>query len=214
MAGGFGRQILGETWIDHHGHHGFQSTRGVVAKGMEQNPIVRGCDDIWCPTDVYEVRLPLPGDCRPLVLGQVLEGMKPSDKPIAGPKNDPLMPVAWTKPIRRGRNVGRVFTTTMGSAQDFQSEGCAACWSTPPTGAGLEEKIPAKANVDLVGQYHALPSVAASFARAQGVQQHPRQPLLELGRRNGVLPSAARHFRHAADSTSSTKFLPARRTGH
>ena len=27
--GGFGRQILGETWIDHHGNHGIQSTRGV-----------------------------------------------------------------------------------------------------------------------------------------------------------------------------------------
>src|SRR3954462_2680962 len=27
--GGFGRQILGETWIAHHGKHGVQSTRGV-----------------------------------------------------------------------------------------------------------------------------------------------------------------------------------------
>jgi len=28
--GGFGRRILGETWIDHHGRHGFESTRGVM----------------------------------------------------------------------------------------------------------------------------------------------------------------------------------------
>src|SRR5213594_2025375 len=28
--GGFGRQVLGETWVDHHGHHGSQSTRGIV----------------------------------------------------------------------------------------------------------------------------------------------------------------------------------------
>ena len=31
--GGFGRQVLGETWINHHGKHGSQSTRGLIAKG-------------------------------------------------------------------------------------------------------------------------------------------------------------------------------------
>ena len=29
---GFGRQVLGETWISHHGNHGKQSTRGIIAK--------------------------------------------------------------------------------------------------------------------------------------------------------------------------------------
>ena len=28
--GGFGRQVLGETWVDHHGGHGWQSTLGIV----------------------------------------------------------------------------------------------------------------------------------------------------------------------------------------
>ena len=32
---GFGRQVLGETWISHHGQHGKQSTRGVPAPGQE-----------------------------------------------------------------------------------------------------------------------------------------------------------------------------------
>ena len=80
--GGFGRQILGETWVNHHGHHGVESTRGVIAPGMENNPIVRGCEDIWVPTDVYTVRLPMAEGCQPLVLGEVLEGMKPTDKPV------------------------------------------------------------------------------------------------------------------------------------
>src|SRR5687767_12947094 len=31
--GGFGRQVLGETWLNHHGKHGTQSTRGIVAEG-------------------------------------------------------------------------------------------------------------------------------------------------------------------------------------
>ena len=34
--GGFGRQILGETWINHHGAHGKESTRGVIAPGRRE----------------------------------------------------------------------------------------------------------------------------------------------------------------------------------
>src|SRR5207253_3098871 len=47
--GGFGRQILGETWVNHHGAHGKQSTRGLFAKGMEKHPILCGIKDgdIW-----------------------------------------------------------------------------------------------------------------------------------------------------------------------
>ena len=61
--GGFGRQVLGETWIDHHGHHGKQSTRGILVRSELRHPILRGIrdGDIWGPTDVYEVRLPLRG---------------------------------------------------------------------------------------------------------------------------------------------------------
>jgi len=153
--GGFGRQILGETWINHHGNHAKESTRGVVAKGMETHPIVRGATDIWGPTDVYEVRLPLPGDSKPVILGQVLEGMQPTDKPVAGKKNDPMMPIAWVKTYKGSQEkVGRVFTTTMGAAKDLESEGLrrllvnACYWAV-----GLEDRIPEKANVDIVGEY-------------------------------------------------------------
>ena len=30
FEGGFGRQVLGETWLDHHDHHGFESTRALI----------------------------------------------------------------------------------------------------------------------------------------------------------------------------------------
>src|SRR2546421_7097616 len=33
--GGFGRQVLGETWISHHGNHGKQSTRGILARDQK-----------------------------------------------------------------------------------------------------------------------------------------------------------------------------------
>jgi type 1 glutamine amidotransferase len=167
--GGFGRQILGETWIAHHGHHGKQSTRGIVAKAQARYPILRGIKDgdIWGPTDVYEVRLPFAGNSQPLIMGQVLEGMRPTDPPAAGKQNDPMMPVAWiTSYAGTQGKTGRVFTTTMGAAQDLLSEGLrrlivnACFWAL-----GWEDKIPAKTNVDLVGEYKPLPFGFGGFAR-------------------------------------------------
>jgi type 1 glutamine amidotransferase len=169
VDGGFGRRVLGETWISHHGKHGSQSTRGLVAKGLEEHPILKGIKDgdIWGPTDVYGVTLPLPGDTRTLVLGQVLEGMKPSDKAVRGKQNDPMMPVAWTRTYKGANGkTGRVFTTTMGASQDLESEGTrrllvnACYWA-----AGLEERIPMQSKVDLVGEYKPRPFKFGGFQK-------------------------------------------------
>ncbi len=174
--GGFGRQVLGETWIAHHGQHGRQSTRGILAKGMEGHPVLRGLKDgdIWGPTDVYAVRLPLPGDSKPLVLGQVLEGMKPSDPPAAGKPNDPMMPLAWIRTYTgKAGKAARIFATTMGSSQDLESEGFrrllvnACYWAM-----GLEEKIPAKAKVDLAGEYKPRPFGFGGFAKGVKPSDH------------------------------------------
>jgi hypothetical protein len=155
--GGFGRQILGETWLSHHGLHGKESTRGVLAPGAEKHPVVRGLKsgDVWGPTDVYGVRLPLPGDSKPLVLGEVLTGMKPTDPPVMGKQNDPMMPVAWVKTYQSDSGkTGRVFATTMGASQDLLSEGLrrllvnATYWAV-----GMEDRITPHLNVDLVGRY-------------------------------------------------------------
>jgi hypothetical protein len=165
--GGFGRQVLGETWVAHHGDHGKESTRGVIAPGQESSPLVRGIKsgDIWGPTDVYQVRLPLPGDSTPVILGQVLTGMKADDPALDGPKNNPMMPVAWTKTYAvDGGKTGRVFCTTMGSSTDLASAGLrrllvnAAYWAV-----GLEGKIPDQANVDLIGAYHPRPFGFGAF---------------------------------------------------
>ena len=163
-ADGFGRAVLGEKWISHHGHHGQESTRGLVVPEAKDHPILRGIKDgdIWGPTDVYGVRLPLPGDSQPLVLGQVLEGMT-ADAPVVtgadAKKNEPMMPVAWVKTYSvEGGPKGRVFTTTMGSSTDLASAGVrrllvnACYWAT-----GLEETIPPAANVEIVGTFAPLP---------------------------------------------------------
>lgn len=158
---GFGKQVLGETWVAHHGAHGKESTRGLIAPGAQGHPILKGIKDgdVWGPTDVYTVKLPLPGDSQPLLLGAVLVGMKPDDKVLEGKKNDPMMPVAWTKTYEgKDGKKGRVFTTTMGSSTDLESEGMrrllvnAAYWAV-----GMEDKITDKAAVDLVGEFKPLP---------------------------------------------------------
>lgn len=157
---GFGRLVLGEHWISHHGNHKHESTRGRTAPGAQDHPILRGLADgaIWGPTDVYGVRLPLPGDSQPLVLGEVVKragdfdgadlhyGMRPSDsEAVAGAKNDPMMPVAWTKTYQLpGGVAGKVFTSTLGASADMTDAGVrrllvnAAYWCV-----GLEAQIPA-----------------------------------------------------------------------
>lgn len=125
-TGGFGRAILGEKWINHHGKHGVQATGGVIVEDQANHPILKGVDEstIFGPSDVYGVRLPLPGDSQPLVLGAVLEGMNPGDKPIEGEKNNPMMPVVWTKSYATDSGkTGKVVNTTMGASMDFIEPG-------------------------------------------------------------------------------------------
>jgi len=152
--GGFGQQVLGETWVNHHGAHGKESTRGVLNEPFQRHPILRGVTDIWGPTDVYGV-VHLPKDANVLVWGQVLSGMKPADPPVAGPKNDPMMPLVWLREYTgESGKTSKIVTTTMGAAVDLESEGLrrllvnACYWAV-----GLEDKIPAQANVDCVGEY-------------------------------------------------------------
>lgn len=176
FEGGFGRQVLGETWINHHGRHGSQSTRGVIASDATGHPIVRGIKDgdIWGPSDVYGVRLPLPGDSKPLVMGQVLVGMKADDAPVVGKVNEPMMPIAWTKTFTgHSGKAARVFTTTMGASQDFESDGLRrllvnACYWT----LGLEDQIAARSAVDIVGKFEALPFKTNGYKKGVRPEDH------------------------------------------
>ena len=158
-GGGFGRRYLGETWVAHHGAHGKQSTRARLAPGKETHPILRGITDgeIWGPTDVYSAR-PTP-DCEVILLGEVVAGMDERDPPVAGEKNEPMMPVAWTRwYLAESGQQGRVFATTMGSSQDLRNEAFrrllvnASYWAL-----GMEDRIGEKADVGLVGEYAPTP---------------------------------------------------------
>lgn len=122
--GGFGKQVLGETWVSHHGNHGGESTRGVVETENAKHPILLGVEDVWGPTDVYGINA-LPQDATVLLRGQVLTGMKPTDPPVDGDKNEPMMPLVWVREISAapGLPVGRYVCSTIGAAEDFSSPG-------------------------------------------------------------------------------------------
>ena len=166
---GFGRAVLGEKWISHHGNHMRESTRGVFAPDASGDPVLTGIKDgeIWGSTDVYGVRLPLPDTCKVLVLGQVCKatarkidtdpdyGMQPTDEalPATDKKNNPMMPIAWTKHYQLpGGKPGRSLTTTMGASTDLANEGLRRLLVNAALDlTGL--KVPEKADVTIVGDY-------------------------------------------------------------
>lgn len=158
----FGKRVLGEQWVNHWGKHKQEATRGVIESAGKVDPILRGVDDIFGDTDVYEAYPP--PDAKILLRGQVLAGMKPTDPPAKYAKkrstdgveqdlNDPMMPIAWTRLWRNeAGKENRIFCTTMGAATDLQNESLrrlivnAVYW-------GLGMEIPAKADVNYVGDY-------------------------------------------------------------
>ena len=186
--GGFGRRILGETWINHHGQHGKQSTRGVIAPEMKDHPIVRGCEDIWGPTDVYAVRLPLPDDSKPLVLGQVLEGMKPTDKPVSGKQNDPMMPIAWIKTYQGDKGQDRPRLHDHDGGRDRPGERGPA-----PTAGQRRLLVPRHGGEDSAqgqrGYRGSIQAVAVRFRRPQEGRQAGRSE-------DGVTGASCDHVGH------------------
>ncbi|MCC5908211.1 MAG: ThuA domain-containing protein [Balneolaceae bacterium] len=150
---GFGKKIFGETWVDHHGEHGYEGTRGLINGIMERDdhPIIRGITDIWVPSDVYGIR-ELEDDVDVLVWGQSTSGMTP-EAPVNWRKS--IMPVAWTKKYTsHNGNTGKVFTSTMGASIDMLNEDLrrllinACYWALE-----MNDKIPEKNNVDIIGEY-------------------------------------------------------------
>ena len=168
-----------EKWISHHVAQkpGHGASRGASA---EQHPILRGIalGDIWGDTDVYGVRLPLPGDSRP----GAGPGSGRHEVRLAagrGSENDPMMPVAWIKTYQLpGGEQGKVFNTTMGSASDLVAIGTrrmlvnAVYWCL-----GLEDKIPASGTqVDLVGAFEPTPYGFNSFQKGLTPRDHDWKP--------------------------------------
>ena len=150
--GGFGKKVLGETWVNHWGQHGSQSTRGVIEEANKSHPLLTGVSNVWGPSDVYEVKQ-LPDDSKVLFRGAVLTGMKPEDKVLEGKKNEPMMPVAWVRERKSEKGATqKVICTTMGAATDFVSPGLGRfVTNCVYWGTGLP--IPAKLDTTPVGKF-------------------------------------------------------------
>ena len=150
--GGYGKKVLGETWINHHGVHAKEGTRALVNGLVKDHPILRGVKDIWTPTDVYGI-LGLPNDAQVLIFGQTTLGMTPTS-PLSYEKS--VMPVAWIRSYSSASGKkAKIFTTTMGSSVDLISEDLRrlivnACY----WGTAMENQIPAQNNVQIVGEYN------------------------------------------------------------
>jgi type 1 glutamine amidotransferase len=148
--GGFGRQILGETWVSHYGENHRQSSRLLLQPDQASHPILRGVKDVWVESGGYTAD-PIEGSMV-LALGQILDGMTP-DSPPAKDKKE--MPVAWYRTYKGASgNAGRVFTTTHGASEDLRNEGFrrmavnALLWAM-----GLDSSIRPDNDITFVGPF-------------------------------------------------------------
>lgn len=153
---GFGRQVLGETWVSHYGRNHVMSTRLDIVPEVADHPIFTGIKDVsdgpdmWVEAGGYWVD-PMK-DSTILATCIPLAEMRP-DAPIADGKE--WCPGAWVRTYdHQGDGSGRVFNTTYGASEDIRNEPFrrmlinAAFWA-----AGLEDRITADLNVDFVGPY-------------------------------------------------------------
>jgi hypothetical protein len=150
-VGGFGRQILGETWVSHYGTNHKQSSRLLLQPGESKHPILVGVKDVWVQSGGYTAD-PIEGS-HVLATGQILNGMTP-DSPAATDKKE--LPVAWYRTYQTASGKpGRVFTTTHGASEDLLNDGFrrmavnAMFWA-----AGMDANIRPTNNISLVGPYH------------------------------------------------------------
>ena len=161
----FGKEVLGEGWVSHWGHHKKEGCRGEIEEANKNHPILKGVTDVFADSDTYEAYPP--EDATILMRGVVTDSLKPDSKPVTGKMkknrqtgkqqgvNDPAMPVAWTREHKNPKGkINRIFCTTMGAATDLKSEGLrrlvanAVYW-----GLGMEDKINPKSTVSPVGDY-------------------------------------------------------------
>jgi type 1 glutamine amidotransferase len=163
--GGFGRQILGETWVSHYGTNHKQSSRLLLQAAEADHPILRGVKDVWAQSGGYTAD-PIEGS-HVLALGQILDGMTPDSPPAVDKKQ---MPVAWYRMYRAASGrTGRVFTTTHGASEDLLNDGFrrmsvnALLWA-----AGLESAIRPANEIGFVGPFR--PTTFAFEGYVKGIK--------------------------------------------
>ncbi|MEM6469794.1 MAG: hypothetical protein AAF802_09605 [Planctomycetota bacterium] len=148
----FGRMILGEEWVSHHGRHKQQGARGVIEAEYTDHPILKSVGDVFCPSDVYGVTH-LTGDDKILMRGAVTESLDPASKIIEGDINEPMQPFAWLHPYDSPKGTtGLSFCTTSGASVDLLNEGLRRMVVNAVFFL-LEQPVPEEADVSFVDDY-------------------------------------------------------------
>lgn len=150
----FGRHILGEEWVSHHGHHKVEGARSVVEAAYKGHVILQGVDEIFAPSDVYGVTHLTEADTI-LLRGAITKSLDPKSETLKDDaRNNPMQPLAWLHPYEAPNGTkGLSFCTTAGAAVDFVDEdlrrlivNAAICL----TG----RDVPEKADVDYVDPFY------------------------------------------------------------
>ena len=149
--GGFGRQVLGETWAGHYGKNHVMSTRLDIVEAQKNHPILIGVEKPWTQSGGYWTE-PMP-DSQVLAMSQPLATMKHDAEPAADKRP---CPNSWIRNyVGKNGQAGRVFTTTSGASEDIEDDDFrrmivnACFWA-----AGMETEIKPDSNVAMVGPYN------------------------------------------------------------
>ncbi|MDC3335608.1 GDSL-type esterase/lipase family protein [Opitutales bacterium] len=148
--GGFGHQVLGQSWVGHYGKNHQQSTRIDIIPAKKNHPILRGVSKVHVHAGGYNAEAQKDWDI--LTMAQPLMTMKPDG---ADDKSKPPMASEWTRHYT-GKNgkKGRVFTSLYGASEDILNAGYRRMiingiyWSL-----GLEKHIKGDSKIDFVGSY-------------------------------------------------------------
>jgi len=156
FVGGFGRQVLGETWnprlgAGHYGRNHTYATAMHTVPEQKEHPVMQGVKDMHAMAGAYSA-VPMPNSTI-LATNRVLESMEVGAKPIA---DKAPQPAAWVRTYKyKGGKEGRAFCSTQGASEDILSEGVrrmiinATLWCME-----MEDQISACADVSFVGPYN------------------------------------------------------------
>ncbi len=165
FKGGFGRQILGETWVGHYGPNHQSSTRLDVVPEQAGHPILIGVKKMWAEVGAY-VAHPIEGS-EILAMAQPLAGMTPTS-----PTDDTKKPMAgaWVRTYKSASGKeGRVFASTYGASCDLENDGFRrhACERLFLGRLGWKRRSNPDMAIDLVGPFR--PTWNGTTKRAAGV---------------------------------------------
>jgi hypothetical protein len=154
--GGFGQQIVGDTWVRALGQLGQHGTRGAIESTQREHPILRGISQLWGPSPLYAVEK-LPSTATLLVRGEALVGIEPESALWQG---QPAQPLVWVKDYQLPEGKpGRLIASMIGSAEDLaQADVRRLFLNAILFGCGLEAAITPALDVAPIGEWKPSPS--------------------------------------------------------